>query len=288
MASKLSLALKFALFGLVMTSSAALRAQDHSHNQKLQPDAVAQKTDNHDHHKSITHNTKTKAAAALTKALKAKDRPEKDLKRDSDRAAELAFISKHILPGQHILEIGAGGGYMTRILSSLVGENGHVTMQNPQGWIKSFKLDPIMDDLAVKRKNISPLKADFDQIPIPAKPYDVVVSSMIYHDTVWLGVDRSKMNAQTFAAMKPGGIYIVVDHRAEAGSGVRDVETLHRIEMKTVIEEISNSGLIFIHDHNDLANQNDNHTINVFDPAIRGKTDRSLLVFQKPLVQHAH
>lgn len=210
-------ALKSWLLVLMMACAAPLYAQDHSHHQGH--NEPKPKVDHHAHHASIVHQNPNKAALALSAALGAKDRPERDLTRDASRQAELAFIAKHIVPGQQVLDLGAGGGYVTRIRSSLVGDQGHVTMQNPTGWIKQFKLDPIMDEVVAQRKNVTALKTDFDQLPLSLKPYNVILSSMIYHDTVWLGVDRPKMNAQTFAALQPGGIYIVIDHRAEAGSG---------------------------------------------------------------------
>lgn len=240
-----------------------------------------------DHHPAglphPAHNDKATTKALLDTALAAPDRGSWQKDRDAARHTEFEFYAAHILPSYSVLDLGTGGGTVAMIASSIVGEKGHVDMQNPTIWVSKYDLKGAMDYVVAKRANVSALVVDFDQITVPARPYDVVVSSMIYHDTADLGVDRLKMNKATLAAMKPGAIYIIVDHRAEKGSGVRDVSTLHRIDPQTVIDDLTAAGFVFLHDHDLLANPNDTHTLNVFDPAIRGQTDRSVLVFQKPM-----
>ena len=86
-----------------------------------------------------------------------------------------------------------------------------------------------------------------------------------------------------FKALKPGGIYIVIDHVAAAGSGLRDTETLHRIDPAIVKKQVLAAGFEFVGESKVLANPKDDHTLKVFDPAIRGVTDQFVYKFRKPL-----
>jgi predicted methyltransferase len=85
-----------------------------------------------------------------------------------------------------------------------------------------------------------------------------------------------------FAALKPGGIYLVLDHSAEPGSGFRDTSTLHRIDEEAVKKEVMQAGFEFLGESEALRNPNDPRTAKVFDPSIRGKTDQFILKFRKP------
>jgi predicted methyltransferase len=92
-------------------------------------------------------------------------------------------------------------------------------------------------------------------------------------------------NQMVFAALKPGGTYLVLDHVAQAGSGARDVSTLHRIDPKLVKKEVLAAGFVFVGSSDLLHRSDDPHTAKVFDPAIRGKTDQFILKFRKPLAR---
>ncbi len=117
---------------------------------------------------------------------------------------------------------------------------------------------------------------------LPVGELDVVLMVLFYHDTFWMGADRAKMLAAIFASLKPGGIFGVVDHHAEAGSGARDVKTLHRIDRALVEAEIVAAGFRLDASSDVLKHGEDARSINVFDPAIRGRTDRFVLRFVKP------
>jgi predicted methyltransferase len=114
-------------------------------------------------------------------------------------------------------------------------------------------------------------------------PVDLVWTSQNYHDLHnFPGLDVGVFNKMVFDDLKPGGIYLVLDHRAEAGSGARDTKTLHRIDPETVKKEVLAAGFVFV-GGSDLLNQpGDNHSLKVFDPAVRGKTDQFILKFRKP------
>jgi predicted methyltransferase len=239
--------------------------------------------DTHAAHATIPHNSEGVADAMAASALAATDRSDDMRSKDEGRRKEVQFAAMHVMKGYNVIDLGAASGYMSMLLSSFVGPEGSVTAQNPKMWVENFKLGPVMDMLHAARPNITPLAADFDAIPKPAKLYDLAYSSMIYHDTVWMGVDRPKANKALFNALKPGGLYIIVDHQAAAGAGATVTKTVHRIEEKVVISEVKAAGFELIGPHDLLKNPDDDHSKNVFDPAIRGKTDRFVLVFRKPV-----
>jgi predicted methyltransferase len=130
--------------------------------------------------------------------------------------------------------------------------------------------------------NISTQVASLATISVPA-PVDVVFTAQNYHDVHNVpNIDLAAFNKSVFAALKPGGVFIVLDHTAEAGSGGRDTATLHRIDPQTVRSEALAAGFELAGISKLLHNPDDAHTAAVFDPAIRGKTDQFILKFRKP------
>jgi predicted methyltransferase len=215
-------------------------------------------------------------------AMAMPDRPADQRERDGTRKPEVTFVLSHVKPGARVLDIGAGQGYASWLLSSAVCD-GHVDSQNPQGWVDYYKMGPARDAMAAARKNISLVTTDFDKIPVPAKPYDVIFMGMVYHDTYnEKGHDTAKLTASLKSLLKPGGVVIITDHDTAAGKGFTETNTTHRIEKAQVIADFKAAGFTVAEDSAVLANPGDDHTKNVFDPAIRGKTDRMALVFRKP------
>src|SRR3569623_2079909 len=102
------------------------------------------------------------------------------------------------------------------------------------------------------------------------------------HDNFLGPADVAAVNKAIFAALKPGGVYIVLDHAAAPGSGLRDTETLHRIDPAVVKQEVQAAGFVLDGESDVLRNPDDAHNAKVFDPALRGKTDRFLFKFRKP------
>ncbi len=122
-------------------------------------------------------------------------------------------------------------------------------------------------------------------LPPEARDLDAVVSVLVYHDTVWLGADRDKMNKAVFAALKPGGEYVIVDHSAADGHGIKDVKTLHRIEEAAVVREVLRAGFRQDASANFLRNPQDDRTWNDSGKGAgdrRGTSDRFVLKFVRP------
>jgi predicted methyltransferase len=219
---------------------------------------------------------------ALEMALSAPDRPQAHRSRDGARLKEVEFVSSYIRPGQSVLDLGAGEGYMSWILSSLVGPEGSVTVHNPQSWVDYYNLDAALKALPQQRPNFKTLVTPFEAIPTDT-PFDVIFAGLIYHDSFnEVGASATVMNAALYKALKSGGLFIITDHYAASGSRARDTFSLHRIDKNLVIEGVSRAGFKLVLDSDVLRHPEDDRSLIVFDPKVRGKTDRFVLVFQKP------
>jgi predicted methyltransferase len=224
------------------------------------------------------------AADNYSKIVDAADRTADDKKDDAARKPAEVLTFLEVKPAMKVADIGAGGGYTTELLARAVGPKGVVYSQNTQGLIDKVVHDSWDKRLATPpNKNVVRVVREFDDpLPPEAKNLDLVVIAFIYHDTVWLGTDRDKMNKAIFAALKPGGVYVVLDHAGKAGTGSSEAKTLHRIEDKAVIDEVTKAGFKIGRRGDFLKNADDAHDKNVFDASIRGKTDRFAIAFVKP------
>lgn len=190
-------------------------------------------------------------------------------------------------PGMRVAELGAGGGYTAELLARAVGTEGRVYGQNNKWILEKFAEKPWSERLQKPvMKNVMRLDTEFDA-PFTDKvePLDMVLDNMFYHDTVWMNVDRQKMNEAIFRALKKGGRYVVIDHSARAGAGLNDVKTLHRIDEKIVREEVLKAGFVFRASDEFLRNAADTRDWSASPSAAgekRGESDRFALMFEKP------
>lgn len=220
----------------------------------------------------------TRLAAALAKP----DRPDRIKGLDAVRDSENRFLLQNVKPGDHVLDMGAGGGYSTFLLSAAVC-GGSVDAQNPSDWVSGADAQAGWAAIAAARPNVHVVTAPFTAIPTPAQPYDVIFAGTIYHDTYnEAGADAVAMDKALLADLKSGGLVVIIDHNAPAGSGIADTNTLHRIDKAQVLADFKAAGFELVSDSDALANPADDHTLKVFDPTIRGHTDRMALVFRKP------
>jgi predicted methyltransferase len=208
-------------------------------------------------------------------------RPAADKDRDANRkpAETLAFAG--LKSGEQVVDFLPGGGYFTRIFSKAVGPKGHVTALTPAGApekytvaAKAIAADPAYSNVTAAVENVS---------AVPAGSVDLFFTAQNYHDLHnQKDLDVAVFDKAVFAALKPGGIFLVVDHAAPAGSGFQDTDTLHRIDEAAVKTEVESAGFKLVDESDILKNPSDPRTAKVFDPSIRGKTDQFVLKFEKP------
>ena len=221
--------------------------------------------------------------AQLSAALQHANRPAEDKARDTDRKPAELLKFYGVKPGMNVADMMTGGGYYAEILSRYLGADAKVYAQNNSIALQRFA-SRAMDKRLNGRdlNNVIRLDTELEQPGFPKGEMDVVMMGLFYHDSYWMKADRKKMNQAIFDALKPGGVFALWDHRAEAGSGDRDVQLLHRVDEEMVKKEVLAAGFVLEASSELLANSDDDHTINVFRPEIRGKTDRFMFLFRKP------
>jgi predicted methyltransferase len=236
---------------------------------------------------SEEHVTHVEVPAAIRAVVDAPDRDAEDKKIDAGRqpAELLAFAG--IKPGMKVAELAAGGGYTTELLARAVGSSGAVYGQNTASLLEKFAEKPWSARLAKPvNKNVVKVTREFeDPLPPEAKDLDAVFLVLFYHDTFWLKVDQAKLNAAVFKALKPGGVYIVVDHSGRPGTGTTEVQTNHRIEESVVRGEVARAGFKLAAEASFLRNPDDKRDWNASPRAAaekRGTSDRFVLKYVKP------
>ena len=174
----------------------------------------------------------------------APDRTEKDREADARRHPVELLQFLNIAPGARVADLGAGGGYTTELLVRAVGPEGVVYAQNNKLTLEKYVKDAWPERLA-REVNKKVVRMDLEyEAPFTAeaKDLDLVTFLFSYHDAIVQGVDRAKLNAAVFAALKPGGMYVVADHRAADGSGLLAATSVHRIEAKIIEQEVEAAG----------------------------------------------
>ena len=193
-------------------------------------------------------------------------------------------------PGSTVVDCLPRHGDWTRLFSDIVGAEGRVYSFVPAE-VAHFKNDPVgsMQTLAKEpgRENVEVVSADLVAMPEVTPPADVVWLHLFYHDlhTALIqkqGATAAGFNRAVYARLKHGGFYVIVDHAAAAGAGAGDAQSLHRIDPASVREEVAAAGFVLEAESTMLANQDDAHAIKVFDPSIKGETDRFAYRFVKP------
>ena len=217
-------------------------------------------------------------AAAIADPL----RPPEEVARDPfrDPAAMLAFAE--IGPGDRVADVRPGAGYFTRLFAKSVGPTGKVYAFVPD--LTAPRENARADALVAAYPNVYRMNGSLETMRFP-DPLDVIWISQEYHDFAlpFFGpADTVKVNAAMLAALKPGGLLVIVDHAGRPGTRNTEAETLHRIEGAYLRERIEASGFVFDGESAAVANPADDRTTNVFDSPIRGRTDQFVYRFRKP------
>ena len=216
------------------------------------------------------------AAARAQAAVASPIRTDQDRRMDASRNPAEFLPFTGVAPGMIVLDVSAGAGYTSQLLALSVGPQGKVYAQRPQPG------DALTRRLADHpQPNFVPVYRPFeDPVPPDAPPLDLVTIVNNYHDIAYLPVDRAKMNQRLYAALKPGGRLVVVDHAAKAGTGTTVARTLHRIDEAVVVAEVTQAGFVLDAQGQFLRNASDMREVSSGDGQIM--TDKFVLRFVKP------
>ena len=208
---------------------------------------------------------------------------------DKSKTSELIRFAR-VDVGFTVIDVYPGDGDWTRLFSDVVGPEGRVYSFVPAE-VAHFTNDPVgrMRMLAEEpgRENVEAVSADLVAIPEVTQPANVLWLHLFYHDlhTALMqarGATAADFNRVVFERLKPGGSYVIVDHAAAVGAGTSEAQSLHRIEPASVRKEVEAAGFVLDEESTMLANKDDPHSTKVFDPSIKGETDRFVFRFVKP------
>ena len=212
------------------------------------------------------------------------DRAKDDLRKPTE---VLTFFG--VQPKMKVFDLFSGGGYYSEIVSRIVGEEGQVISHNNQAYLNLVEKELTARQKDNRLPNIQPLISEANDITIEPNSLDMVLMILTYHDlhyidNGWQAIDTPRLLTEVFKGLKPGGIVGVVDHVADLGSGLMAAQTLHRIDPNIVRAELEAAGFIFDGEIDVLHNEEDPLNIPMFEKSIRGKTDRFVYRFKKPIL----
>lgn len=226
-------------------------------------------------------------AAIAAAAVADPGRPDSDRADDQRRRPAEALAFMQVETGMDVFDIEAGGGWYTELLARAVGPEGSVVMQNPEGFL-AFVGDAIKARLADNRlPNVRQSLSKFDALDAPDASIDLVTWVQGPHELYYkpqggdLG-DPVKAYAEIFRILRPGGVFVAIDHAAQSGAPETTGNDLHRIDSAVVMRMAAEAGFELDAESDFLANPEDPLTVSVFDPSIRGNTDQFALRFRKP------
>ena len=225
-----------------------------------------------------------KPANVIAKAVANPARPADHREADPLRKPAQTLAFSGVRPGMTVGEFYPGGGYFTRMLSYVVGPQGHVYGIENRGWKGAVKADQEL--LAEgKWKNVSIDFQSFGTVNFP-KPLDLAWVTQNYHDmkvAEYGKVDTLAFDRAVYKALKPGGIYFILDHQGRRGMTNADIAKMHRINRDVVVREVTAAGFKLVAEGSFLRRPADDHTLPIFDKKIRGHTDQYALKFVKPV-----
>lgn len=235
--------------------------------------------------------SETAAQALIQAALQAPERPAEDRERDALRKPAELLQFAGVQSGQQVVDLLPGGGYFTRLFSQMVGSQGKVYALVPAPHDQlSPKFQEIlkqgygkMQTLASSNPNLSALSQELGKLSLP-QGLDLVWTSQNYHDiyAYWGPEVMAATNQAIFKALKPGGVYLVIDHVGAAGAVQEVAASLHRIDPQLVKQQVTAAGFVLEAESKALHNPQDQYTVSVFDPKLRGHTDQFVFKFRKP------
>lgn len=225
------------------------------------------------------------AAAVANTAARTADNVKLD---ENRKPAEVLSFFK-LEQGMRVIDMFGANKYWAEIMAPAIGPKGHVTVWQASQFLNADRKKGF-EEFAAKQPNVSLISSPFEAPDLPKGKFDFALINLDYHDVYWENAERKVVRQDPnvwlkalYAAIKPGGIVGVVDHVAVANSDPRvTVEKLHRIDPEVIKADFKRAGFVLAGTSDMLRNPADDHSLLVFDPKIRGKTDRFVLKFRKP------
>ena len=216
-------------------------------------------------------------------------RTEANVKLDEGRKPAEVLTYLGLEKGMRVLDMFGANQYWAEIIAPAVGPDGFVVVWQPNQFLND-KRRATFAEFAARQKNVLLINSPFEQPSIGTNAYDFILMNLDYHDVYWESAERkiSRMEPDAwlkrlYAAARPGAVVGIIDHVAAPGGDTRAVvEKLHRIDPAVVKADFQRAGFVLEAESDLLKNPADDHSLNVFDEKIRGKTDRFLFKFRKP------
>ena len=229
------------------------------------------------------------APANVAAAVAAQGRTPDNVKLDEGRkpAELLRFFG--LQTRTQVLDMFGANQYWAELIAPAIGPKGHVTVWQPTQFLNDERRKTF-GEFAARQKNVTLISSPFEAPELPANKFDFALINLDYHDVYWENPQRKIVRMEPdawlktfYASLRPGAIVGVVDHVAVTGSDPREsVEKLHRIDPAVVKADFKRAGFVLEAESDLYRNPADDHSLLVFDPKIRGKTDRFVLKFRKP------
>jgi predicted methyltransferase len=228
------------------------------------------------------------AAPDFAAAVSAPGRPADATALDAGRMPAQVLAFEGLKQGDHAIDLFTGSGYYGEIMARAVGPQGSVVAWNPSAFVGDEDRAKLAS-VHQRSPNFTAVDSAPEAISLPANSFDFAMIHLNYHDTYYTSerahfhMEPAPFLAALFQALKPGGTFAVIDHVANPGGDTRAVvQATHRIDPATIRADFERAGFVFDGESNILRNPGDDHTKSVFDPAIRGHTDRVVYRFRKP------
>ena len=227
---------------------------------------------------------------AIERAIANPDRSATHRALDANRKPVAILDFAGLRPGMRVLDVGTGGGYFTEMLADAVGPSGSVVGWSGPAFARRPNVTSALGRIRERFPNVTYYFTPTTSMALPRESFDLVLLHLFYHDFYWesaeFGLARVEpryVAAELFAAAKADGTVLVVDHVANPGRDARaEVEATHRIEPAVVRADFEAGGFVFDGESAALRWADDDHSLRIFNPAIRGKTDRFMFRFRKP------
>jgi predicted methyltransferase len=227
-------------------------------------------------------------ADPVSDAIAKPGRMDADLVRDVQSRPDAILPLLQLQPGDRVADIWAGGGYYSELIANIVGDSGEVLLVNNIAYSQFAAKGLAKRQDGRELGSVTIHTREVEDLELGQGSLDAALIIMSYHDTYhvdegngWRAIEADDFFGQIHAALKPKGRFLIVDHYATAGSGKASAQELHRIDVDFAKSDIGSRGFTLVAESDILRNPDDEYDIGVFDPKVRGKTDRFVLVFEK-------